>query len=775
MLNKTHVGVLVTVVTILLLVCACSGDFEGSSAVEAGLAPASDAAEGTAYPDRSIALAAALAEVDAYEPAGDEIDQLVLDELKSELKQVFIDLYGGDPLARDLRRRTMALGPSEWNRAWCLQASTSMSSAVKLKWRGRHIGDYNLDGLVTVADLTPLGFHFNVAPDFDADGLPVNDGDNEWAAEVDGNVDGLIAVSDLTPIGANYQSRHLGYRVYLGSGPDAGSITWAADYLPNPDDAEQPFTVPFNTSRDAGHVAKYEFEFSPAAPAEGQLNYVRLVAWDGSAEGEPREIPVLDGPHASFSCELCHVMPTMAFREPAGSCHLCHATPPEDAQATWSDPPPLHQPCMNCHVAHGFSIDPPQTPCSVCHSSIASAVSGAGMPNCLGCHATPHIPNPQPTATDCQTCHTAPPDLPAETWDNAPGMHGSCLSCHSEHGFAIGEPNAICADCHGALIDSGHSGGNPDCLGCHTSPHIPATAATGMDCFSCHPNPPENPSAAWADAPGNHAQCFLCHIGEEHGSKPVPPESICGNCHSELISEGHGGGHAACLDCHDYPHLPEMTLSVADCLLCHPAPPEDLSAQWADAPGDHAQCLECHPGPEHGNKPVPAESICANCHSQLISEGHAGGDTLCMGCHQFPHLPALSFPNCLDCHPTPPEDVTASWDDVPGQHNQCALCHPGPEHGNKPVPPESICANCHSELIDEGHAGGVTDCLACHLYPHVTVKPEELHDSHTPENGVQCSDCHNMHGGMDPDRDDCLACHTDKVDHYPGVLCSDCH
>jgi hypothetical protein len=711
-----------------------------------------------------------------------EVDELKLQpeigeelgaQLKREFKQVLVDLYGGDPAARDARRRTLALPPDDWQRAWCLQGSTSAGGTVSLRWRGRHTGDYNLDGLVTVADLTPLGFHFNKSPELDADGLPVKSGDNEWAAEVDGNVDGLIAVSDLTPIGANYQSRLIGYRVYLGTGPDAGSIVWDSEFQPNADDSGLPFSVPFNTSRDAGDVQLYSFTLTPDPPATGELNYVRVVSWDGEAEGTAREMALYDGPHATLYCEICHVMPTLAFRETDNTCNLCHAAPPEDSQAAWTDAPMPHQSCLNCHEQHVFSIDPPQTPCGTCHSTIASDVQAAGMPNCLGCHGTPHIPNPQPAATDCQGCHTAPPDVPEADWAEAPGLHSSCLACHSEHEFAIAAPNSVCADCHQALIDGGHAGGSEECLGCHSSPHIPETAATGLNCVSCHPNPPENTAAEWADAPGNHAQCVLCHDTEEHGSKPVPPESICGNCHAALISGGHAGGESVCLSCHEYPHLPVM--SFPNCLDCHPAPPEDPSASWDDAPGQHSACDQCHASADHGDKPVPPESICGDCHAALISAGHAGGDPLCLACHEYAHLPVMSFDNCLDCHPTPPEDPSASWDDAPGLHADCDQCHFGPEHGDKPEPPESICADCHLELINEGHAGGSTDCLGCHDFVHLPLKPEDLHDIHLDEEDVGCSDCHGMHGGTSPDREKCLACHEEQAEHYPDTECIDCH
>ena len=119
-----------------------------------------------------------------------------------------------------------------------------------------------------------------------------------------------------------------------------------------------------------------------------------------------------------------------------------------------------------------------------------------------------------------------PPDVPGGDWETAPGQHASCLMCHGEHVFAVAVPNSVCETCHSDKFGGVHGDGSDDCLGCHVSPHLPEKSATGLSCVDCHPNPPEEPAAQWADAPGNHAQCFMCHLGPEHGNKPQPPESI---------------------------------------------------------------------------------------------------------------------------------------------------------------------------------------------------------------------------------------------------------
>lgn len=81
---------------------------------------------------------------------------------------------------------------------------TSVADDARLEWEYNNRGDYDLNGLVTVSDLTPIGIHFgkdSSAPD--------------WAAAscADGNGNDLIEVGDITPIGQNFNSSVTNYVV----------------------------------------------------------------------------------------------------------------------------------------------------------------------------------------------------------------------------------------------------------------------------------------------------------------------------------------------------------------------------------------------------------------------------------------------------------------------------------------------------------------------------------------------------------------------------------
>lgn len=126
-----------------------------------------------------------------------------------------------------------------------LAAAWDGEGSATLSWFERHNGDYNLDGEVGVADLTPVGVYFN---------KPVVDGAENWAEVevVDGNEDGLITVSDITPIGQSFLSFIKGYNIYRTALTDPQEVP---DPAANPGRWEK---VP-NAAEPTGPSAPREF------------------------------------------------------------------------------------------------------------------------------------------------------------------------------------------------------------------------------------------------------------------------------------------------------------------------------------------------------------------------------------------------------------------------------------------------------------------------------------------------------------------------------------
>lgn len=148
-----------------------------------------------------------------------------------------------------------------------LQVNAEGSSQVRLSWTERNTGDYDFNGEVNIADLTPLGLHFGDA----VNGGPAARLTQEYW--VDGDHNGEINLSDLTPIGANFLSTVAGYQVYR-NGTHVGDAG-------NEISVSRP-TGPFTFSPPV-----YEFVTSGQPLDEWQ---VRPVDSEGS-EGEPSKLP----------------------------------------------------------------------------------------------------------------------------------------------------------------------------------------------------------------------------------------------------------------------------------------------------------------------------------------------------------------------------------------------------------------------------------------------------------------------------------------------------
>lgn len=89
-----------------------------------------------------------------------------------------------------------------------LTVAYSRPGYVRLTWSEVNNGDYNLDGLVGVSDLTPLGVHFKETYDVGAPNAYLNP--LYW---IDGDHNGELYQPDIVPIGANFNTTIGGYTV----------------------------------------------------------------------------------------------------------------------------------------------------------------------------------------------------------------------------------------------------------------------------------------------------------------------------------------------------------------------------------------------------------------------------------------------------------------------------------------------------------------------------------------------------------------------------------
>jgi len=111
-------------------------------------------------------------------------------------------------------------------------------------WRYNNLGDTNLDGVVNVADLTPLGCYFQVAI-----------GDNDQLRWVDADVSGQIALADLAIIGANFGVQTIKYQLWIA---DIGTTEYQLYREVNVDESAPGWPPTFMVSLPANRSVRIE-------------------------------------------------------------------------------------------------------------------------------------------------------------------------------------------------------------------------------------------------------------------------------------------------------------------------------------------------------------------------------------------------------------------------------------------------------------------------------------------------------------------------------------
>ncbi len=231
--------------------------------------------------------------------------------------------------------------------------------------------------------------------------------------------------------------------------------------------------------------------------------------------------------------------------------------------------------------------------------------------------------------------------------------------------------------------------------------------------------------AAHADT--YNVDCASCHH-EYPGDRPDP--QACRNCHGAAFDEEFKTGHiqafgqdaSACVTCHHLePGVDRWTREMhdehaasyaSDCTDCHHGPEIEPEPQ---------SCKNCHATLDKGKMPAPdkdmptyrdaAHARCANCHSDWIDAGIAGG---CSSCHDFastrPLAAAKNLPDtltdCVACHyqqDMGPQDLMLTAEQA--FHGSCMGCHERLGKGPHQMPKDLIrtkkdesrhCAQCHT-------------------------------------------------------------------------------
>jgi len=237
-----------------------------------------------------------------------------------------------------------------------------------------------------------------------------------------------------------------------------------------------------------------------------------------------------NAPHIDIDCSSCHQMKPFKFVGIDSSCKVCHSSPPDRQESSWDKAPGLHYACLYCHKPHNFKIEDADSSCASCHQRVSKLAQDAGMPFCVTCHESPHIPNSSPSLEICSTCHS---DISERVSGTA---KTNCFLCHKPHQFRAQEGN--CASCHSEIQKAIAQSPMNDCSICHSGHSFTAELSV-QNCTVCH-----------AERQGLHNQefhlrqsCNTCH--RAHTFKPT--RAICETCHADKKDHY---PQEACAKCH---------------------------------------------------------------------------------------------------------------------------------------------------------------------------------------------------------------------------------
>ncbi len=152
---------------------------------------------------KSVALVVdVLKELDALQ-APANVEASVFSELKDELYRQLT--------AKGASKLVSKPPTGEKNRVDDLTLTDNGDGTFTLTWTYKNVGDYDQNGIVAIADITPLAEHFQETADGEGDSF------RGW---IDGNGDGIINIQDITPLAENFFSQVTSYGIVARDNPD---------------------------------------------------------------------------------------------------------------------------------------------------------------------------------------------------------------------------------------------------------------------------------------------------------------------------------------------------------------------------------------------------------------------------------------------------------------------------------------------------------------------------------------------------------------------------
>lgn len=556
-----------------------------------------------------------------------------------------------------------------------------------------------------------------------------------------------------------------------------------------------------------------------------------------------------DSMEQGYACSMCHndagnSLATWAsiLTEHANACATCHdATRNVCADAgkcvvggTTIQTVIAANSATNCSACHVAKVD--STSSNAVHGYADHTTNPAG-----GLAYAPITVN-----AECLACHD-----PAGTLDVVLDIHGGqCARCHIAMPTLKGTPNlaqfagstTACIDCHATANDTGfttpfhgvswahsatqtrhnnlggsNSTGGYDCAACHTtmttasaklSKHMGTD--TPANCLRCHyPNtygglsdtPAQTVIAAGSSGGGNVAQnCESCHTGKgvyrRHGMTGNNGADGVVDIHDQLSTSGIVAP-TDCANCHAMTsvlarlqlHMAPVSGDVNDCLTCHNAVGNAVTAISNGKGGAAQTCISCHAGKGDYTLHGLTEAAVADVHDKLSGSNAGASEANCGNCHTSVTAENRIdlHANCLYCHapgnttyvsPTPSTSGTAA----------ATIVSNGRTHGGNAI---QYCESCHSAANNYSLHGltSATVSGAHTLYSGSNAGASEAnctncHLSTTAENRINlhaaCSTCHTTHASDGTGRTTVINAGREAGHHVGGggataQYCESCH
>ncbi len=270
MLGRKQLAVLGAAILVsALLMVACGGGRHNQQAA-LPLAGSEAATTTPATPQTPATLAEALAQLDALAmPEG--VAPEVWDELKGKLRIGLNDRFDGKGAAKIAAKAPTGAE----NRVWYIYTEEDEEYNIHLKWRYQNVGDYNLDGEVSVADISVLvqefGFSISEHPE---------------AVNTDGNRDGVVNAGDITALAMHIGNRCTGYRIfgadYEGNQQILTFVQFTSSTL---FEGNRVFDLPAGEWDSAGNgIQEYQVRAEGTGVQAGELSYkvsrISTSKWD---------------------------------------------------------------------------------------------------------------------------------------------------------------------------------------------------------------------------------------------------------------------------------------------------------------------------------------------------------------------------------------------------------------------------------------------------------------------------------------------------------------